>query len=413
MRPVNQRGYNLVEIGIILAVVGLLLGASLIPLTQLTRQDKIRAEKTQLQAMQHAVIGYALTHKTYARQVELTGSLTGDSPYVFTLPAGRPYLPCPDVDGDGYEDRGQGGRLGLLSAQPRRLTISASSSAANPLLSLGNCLLSRGILPWKTLGVPPADEWGNRYTYQVDDAFSNALVGFNQDTVADNFDIRIPINPGAAGDVFSYARRPPIGTVVITATLSGTAYAFNSQRAPFVICDGDDSQSCAGNLLDLPLEAGIVATATVQASRRVYQPDDIVESPVYAIVSHGHNGNGAVNHIKQTVAQVMRCNPPIYQTTSPAVLSSVYLNEAHNFPFPRPAAISPAIANCPEVQFATPAYTVPDTRLVAGARVRIDGSDASEYDDLLVWSMPDEVFQPLIQAKTLPAADMPVLYLPR
>lgn len=412
-----QRGYNLVEIGIILAVIGLLLGASLIPLTRLAQQDKSRAEKTQLQVLQDAVIGYALTHNTRALRLEITGSAaTYASPYVFTLPAGRPYLPCPDADGDGYEDRSRMDTLGVLSASAVTITISGALSTTNPLFSLGNCLMNRGILPWKTLGVPAADEWGNRYTYQVDDVFSNALVGFNQDTVADSFDTRIPIDPGASGvTVFSYAERPPSGAVIITATLSGTQRLFNSQRQPFVICDADNNPFCAGNPTTLNLKAGIVATVAYQASRRSYTSGDVTESAVYAIISHGENGNGAVNHIKNPAVNIMRCNPPIYSSSaspSQVTLPASYLNEAHNFPFPNTAAIPAALRYCPGILVNS--NPVPDTMLVAGAWEKIvGGSGEREFDDLLVWSMRKEVFQPLIQAKKLPAADMPVLYLPR
>ena len=61
------------------------------------------AEQARLQRAVDAVAGYAIRHRTRKRTVVFEGNLISGNPV--EIAAGRPYLPCPDVDGDGFEDR--------------------------------------------------------------------------------------------------------------------------------------------------------------------------------------------------------------------------------------------------------------------------------------------------------------------
>ena len=187
----KQRGFTLVELMIVLAVIGLILGGSLLTLGIQIRDGGRLDEQNQLERIREAVFAYALRHNTEFRYLQSVASPLLN----YEIPAGRPYLPCPDIDGDGLEDR--------LPVDILRGTSPISTSATDPsrpltsleLIQQGGCMEYGGVLPWATLGVPPSDQWGNRYTYRVDLAFANSILGFGPETRADEFETRVPLCP--------------------------------------------------------------------------------------------------------------------------------------------------------------------------------------------------------------------------
>jgi prepilin-type N-terminal cleavage/methylation domain-containing protein len=123
-----QRGFTLVELAIVMFIVALLLGGMLMPLSA---QQDIRYQtdtQKQLADIQEALLGYAASHQAAD---------------------GKPYLPCPDTDNDGRENR-----------------------AGNA------CTNQDGTLPWSDLGVGRQDAWNNAFHYRVTAAFSNSATGF-------------------------------------------------------------------------------------------------------------------------------------------------------------------------------------------------------------------------------------------
>lgn len=115
----EQRGFTLTELAIVMFVVALLLGGMLLPLS--AQQDiRARQETDKLLAeARDALLGYAVVN-------------------------GR--LPCPDTDGDGAENG-----------------------------SAGACTDQEGDFPYQTAGTTQADGWNFRLRYRVSSTFSNTI----------------------------------------------------------------------------------------------------------------------------------------------------------------------------------------------------------------------------------------------
>lgn len=128
--PVAGRGFTLTEMAIALLIVGLLVGGLMMPLSAQLDLRNSRDAEAALAEIREALLGYAASHKA-------SGS---------TLP----YLPCPDTDDDGRENR--------------------AGDA---------CASIEGRLPWADLGVGRTDPWNNRYRYRVSTAFSDSKDGFS------------------------------------------------------------------------------------------------------------------------------------------------------------------------------------------------------------------------------------------
>lgn len=119
-------GFSLVEMAIVLAIVGLLLGGLIPTLSAQIESQRTNETRKQLDEIQQALIGYAIIN-------------------------GR--LPCP--------------------ADPAIVTGQAGAGVERtPPCTSGN---STGVLPWATLGVNETDVWGNRYTYRVSSDFADAV----------------------------------------------------------------------------------------------------------------------------------------------------------------------------------------------------------------------------------------------
>lgn len=113
----RQRGFSLLEIAVAVAVLGMVLGAVLVPVATQIDAGRLRDTERDLAAIQEALQGFALAA----------------DPAVVRLP-------CPDTDGDGLED--------------------------------APCDGIEGNVPWATLGVAARDAWGRVYRYRADDAYT-------------------------------------------------------------------------------------------------------------------------------------------------------------------------------------------------------------------------------------------------
>ena len=266
----NSRGYSLVEIALALAVLGLLLGGSLIPFSARERDEREEETEEAIQRAINAVAAYAVRHQT------AEGYSVDDGTRVQELPGGRPYLPCPDTDSDGVENR-----IGV-NPPPYVIDISPTTSGRGLADEFGDpgdggafCDRSWGALPWATLGLPAADLWGNPYSYRVDIAYSHGLLGFGPETRADKF------HPALRLVTVS------VGTVPQARQSSGSS---GTNELPIVVCRNLD---CDG---DGEIVSGIIAETAVTITdgdvRKIYTPGETLDGLAFVIVSHGPNGAG-------------------------------------------------------------------------------------------------------------------------
>lgn len=131
--PRPQFGFTLIELTIVLIIIALLTGGLLMPLS--AQQDQRNYSDTQrdMVGISEALIGYAASHAAVD---------------------GKPYLPCPDTDNDGAENR-----------------------------TGSSCAASEGRLPWNDLGIGREDAWGNRFRYRITPAYANNAIGFTLSSV--------------------------------------------------------------------------------------------------------------------------------------------------------------------------------------------------------------------------------------
>jgi len=166
----NQtRGFTLIELAIVLVIITILIGGLAVPLSAQIQARRIAETRTEMNATRDALLGFAMGHVcSISCTPPITLPQTCDSanpsstscqgacdaycasPAASTQPAiTRHFLPCPDRDGDGREDR---------------------SGNSGECMSAGTT--ERGGLPWLTLGVKGHDAWGSRFTYAVTPAFA-------------------------------------------------------------------------------------------------------------------------------------------------------------------------------------------------------------------------------------------------
>lgn len=128
----RSKGFTLAELAIAFVIIAILLAGALIPLrTQMEVRNTADTQRT-MASIKEAILGFAQAN-------------------------GR--LPCP-----------ANGQLasGAVSSGMEQYSISAHQCAD----SLGN-LVTFGVVPWTTLGVPETDAWGRRFSYRVSPAFTD------------------------------------------------------------------------------------------------------------------------------------------------------------------------------------------------------------------------------------------------
>lgn len=124
----KARGFTLVELAVALTIMALLIGMLVVPLNTQMDQQRISETTRQARLVAESVLGFAVT-------------------------TGR--LPCP--------------------ATPTTANTVAGAGLENR--AAGACVLTEGVVPWATLGMPEADAWGRRLSYRVTPAFADDPAG--------------------------------------------------------------------------------------------------------------------------------------------------------------------------------------------------------------------------------------------
>lgn len=134
----RTRGFTLIELAIVLVIVTILIGGLAMPLSAQIQARRIAETKKTLDEVREAIFGFALSKSI----------LVDDKNHT--------YLPCPDIDHDGLEDREPG----------------------------EECSAIAGNVPWATLGTGAQDAWGNRLHYRITNNASEPISMYGQNGVS-------------------------------------------------------------------------------------------------------------------------------------------------------------------------------------------------------------------------------------
>ena len=228
----QQRGFSLLEIAIVLAILGFVLTIGLKSTGAYLSAERRQTTVARLAGIDAAMVNFVALQKR---------------------------LPCP-ADG------------GL---QPGDADLGLERRAANGtcLVVAGVPIMNRGVVPWVTLGITETealDGWSNRITYRT---WSALATGFTLDNALNMS--RCATNGTENGTV-------PTPTAVCTPNCTIADLATCTQPSNFLLNRGVAVQDGAGNYILEPLAAPYA--------------NPLVRAPTgaaYVLISHGENGGGA------------------------------------------------------------------------------------------------------------------------
>ena len=359
----KERGYNLVEIMLALVVLGLLLGGALVPLQVRYQAANQKEAEENLDAARRAIEGYAVINRTVERRALGADGIT------YVLPAGRPYLPCPDITGDGLEDR-----------QGITLAAAVATLTAFVLENEGGCREQKGLLPWRTLGMQAeADPWGRRYGYRVDVAFSNEILGFDETFRADIFD---PRRAAAGENFYQHRTSRRIAGALVCSRLMKNEGCPPVAHQDFLV---------AGIVTTISLNPGnIRPTPGYTDFRNTVSVEGILDGAAFVVFSHGPNGYGGVNAGNNV------CVRPPPDTNNLGERANAYYDNAHFMHEDVDSPINCADMDHPELS--ENLFVSAPPALVFGG----SPDDAYEMDDIVAWTSPNMLAGMLLQSGALP-----------
>ena len=409
------RGYSLPEMAIALLVLGILLGGIVVPLSsRLKAEARLKTENLIYDARE-AVLGYGIANRTVSGVGGIAIQIQDYNGLPHAMPEGRPYLPCPDITGDGVEDRVYGSSstfeaallAGIGRTTPPRyihyFSPSPPTAFATNGFRLGSCQEQKGLLPWRTLGLTEkGDSWGRQLGYWVDLAYSNRLLGFDEFSRADTSDPRRGYVAETVNgrQLLFYSEREADTTGGNAMNMAGgivCSHLFKTGGTDITAAEVGcpPSRTNQGNLV-----AGIIHThngmVTVGARRipayasATTQTDatGIVNGAAFVIFSHGPNGWGGVN------AESGKCSSPPPNNDNLAERANAFYATGHPL-------LATAGANCTAMTHAE----LSENRFVAAPPSTTGdekGKTADGGDDIVVWTAPQSLFGAFMQAGALP-----------
>ena len=438
------RGYTIVELSIVLVVAGLLLSGAIASFDRWARYEQARTTRDTIDLVKEAIVQYAARNRTAPRSIT-SEVLGGPVQASWNMPPSRPYLPCPDIDGDGIEDRVENADLLALA-----LHIRGDGDHHNPRNANGNlfyghglCSSQRGLLPWRTLRAPAADAWGGLFSYYVDSVFSHSLVGFNQDDHADQLDTRRPLdvfgdNPSEIlkanqvcysvdADPVAVAEPPPEEVYQCPqyrerVEAIDTGGATDADQLPALVCDFGPCSIARKKNDALTLSSSGGAGAVFSAAEKLYpfsegeweirilrrlEEDMIYEAPAFVVISHGSNGYGAVAVANTQVniggkydilVRSLRCAA----FPDGSIASAAYLAERQNAWRSQDIVDENLGHDCPQVNVEDE-----NNRVYRGNYTARADPDAAEFDDVVGWMEVDVLKARLSEIGALPAPGLP------
>ena len=385
------RGYTIVEMAIALAVLGLLFAGALYPWQNRVESEQRHEVESMLDSARLAVVAYAARNRTRAAAFQLQSNGPVDQ-----IPAGRPYLPCPDITGDGVEDRER-----IYVDRVRLDEVSDFGNFNKPFVrddivgvgtatvGIGACRRHKGMLPWATLGVAENDVWGGRFTYRVDPAFSSQLLGFDETTRADIYDFRDPCPNRRDG----FRRRDG------SSGCHPRRGRDNPLPMPALICDAPCNDDSKSENVFIGLVAETDTEVNIPPSR--YNDGDIIDGAVFVIVSHGLNSRGAFNrHVAVSCNKFPDPYPP--DDTGPDDKG-----EQINARLPkRFADIIEGNINCDDA--GSDYRSKNDHFFVSHPRTRGGAIESGfDFDDIVIWASANEIIGHMAALGVMPIAALP------
>lgn len=138
--PPHSRGFSLIELSIVLAIIGVTLGGALTLGTKQSEASKLKETNIKLDQIEQALEQYVTLHQR---------------------------LPCP-ADGTSVMDAPSSNQFGIEGE-------ASSTGCTGSNMNDGSTVYA-GVVPVKTLGLPDnamIDGWGKRISYAVDVLFAN------------------------------------------------------------------------------------------------------------------------------------------------------------------------------------------------------------------------------------------------
>lgn len=235
----KQTGFSIIELGVVLSIVSVIGGSFLLVYSEQREQAKDNIDKADLVLMKQSLIEFADNNH---------------------------YMPCPDTDGDGLEDRvlltgvisaveavAQSSVIARTTYAPTLPGVERVDSQPEVSASVNVCAAHRGGVPYQTIGlarITAYDQTDQAYIYAVDQGV----------TVANNM-LNCPVDTAC---FFNRDQEPAVSlSNYVFPYKSLPAYDWTTQPVSGGL-GANNLQICAQSACDQVLEEGLIAVLLSQ-----------------------------------------------------------------------------------------------------------------------------------------------------